>query len=115
MDRELFEVEERIFALLVIRLDGLIQRRTPVRNVSAGPVQGIARLRFSDGATILVRSHKPGTSAAVVSAILRGRSVLLESWDWHEDGLMLTLSIPGAVRRRTSLHRVILLGADQPD
>lgn len=113
MDRELYEVEERIFALLVIRLDSLIQRRIPVRNVSAGPVQRTARLRFADGATLLVRSRRPGTSAAVVDAILRGRSVLLESWEWGDDGLVLTLAIPSG--RREARHAMILLGADQPD
>ncbi|MHA7862548.1 hypothetical protein ACX1DX_14425 [Tessaracoccus sp. Y36] len=113
MDREIYEVQERIFALLMIRLDRLIQRRIPVRNVSPGPVQRTARLQFADGATLLVRSQRSGSSAAVMHAILEGRSVLLEAWQWQDDGLVLTLAAP--VRRRMMRHCLILLGADQPD
>lgn len=113
MDRRLHEAEERIFALLVIRLEDLIRRRTPVRRLTAGPVQRTARLMFADGATLLVRARRPGSSAAVAKATLAGAPVLLESWRRERDGFVLILSVVG--RRRTARHEVLLLGADQPD
>lgn len=113
MDRDVYAVQERIFALLMIRLDRLVQRGIPLRNVSAGPVHNSARLRFGDGTTLIVRSVRPGSSGAFVAAILGGRSVLLEGSQWRDDALVLTLAVPA--RRRTVRHHVVLLGGDQPD
>ncbi|GAA4896706.1 hypothetical protein GCM10025789_13160 [Tessaracoccus lubricantis] len=113
MERDIRQVEERVFALLMVRLDLLVHRRAPVRKVSAGPARRTARLHFADGTTFIVRSRRAGSSAAVLNALLHGGAVLLQSWRWQDDGLVLTLAVPG--RRRIVAHEMVLLGADQPD
>lgn len=113
MEPELVEVEERIFALLCIRLDRLVSRRVPVRGVSAGPVHRTSRLMFADGTTLIVRSECPGGVARVLHATLKGHAVLLEEWTDGTAGLQLSLALPSLGRQRH--HRMVVLGADQPD
>ncbi len=105
--------EERLLALLGVRLDQLTSRRIPVRGVHAGPVPLSTRLRFADGTTFLVRSEQSGGMARVLHAVTSGRAVLIERWERRASGLALWLAVQSTGRR---LHLgVLLLGPDQPD
>lgn len=105
--------EDRLLTLLGLRLDHLRSRSVPVRGVHPGPSEGVSRLRWADGTTLLVRSQRPGSMAQVAAWLHRGTPVLVERWERRGASLVLLL------RARTALRvlrlGVVVMGPEQPD
>lgn len=101
----------RVTDRLQVQLPVIVARQVPVRGITAGPVEGVARLRLADGTTMLVGARQPGDLGRVVRAVADKRAVLLTGWDRGPQGLAITLGgVPG--RTPVSLR---VLGPDQPD
>jgi len=105
------EADAHDFAVrLSSRLYPLVRRGVPPRVIERAPVPRVARLRFADGTTVLVKLAVPGDLGAIVE-IMR-RSVTPSACRTAPDGST------HLVFRLSSGHRVVSLrvvGLDQPD
>lgn len=91
-------------------LDRLSRRGTPVRGMEAFNDDGVVRVRFADGTTILVRGERPGELSAVAMAVVRSQPVLLTSLRETGSGVVAALRWPGPARPVT----IRIVGRDQP-
>ncbi|MDO5740647.1 MAG: hypothetical protein Q4P07_10915 [Ornithinimicrobium sp.] len=92
-------------------LRSLIGRGVPIRSLTPGPVQGVARLHLADSTVFLVTSAGGAHFGRVVRAIFGHHSLTISTWERSTDGLRITLGgVPG--REPAQLW---LLGPDQPD
>ena len=105
------EADAHDFAVrLSSRLYPLVRRGVPPRVIERAPVPKVARLRFADGTTVLVKLALPGDLGAIVE-IMR-RSVTPSACRTDPDGST------HLVFRLSGGHRLVSLrvvGLDQPD
>lgn len=114
-------LEERLARTLA----PLVARGVPLRSVSAGPLEGVARVRWADGTVVIARSVQPGGLVRLTRLLLqRGGGVVAVQVDPVDDaaagqavdplqpaGVVVTLQ---PLRRGQPL-RLLVLGLDQPD
>jgi hypothetical protein len=107
--------------LLARMLSPLVARQVPVRSVSPGPLEGVARVRWADGTVLLVRSSTPGALTRVSVALAAGAHVVASEVQHAEADpsrppteLALILSLERRGRRAPPLE-LMVLGLDQPD
>lgn len=92
-------------------LDHLHRRGTPVRGVEAYNDDGVVRIRFADGTTILVRGDGAGALSHAAVAVVRSQAVLLTGVRETASGVVAALRWPGAAHPVT-IH---VIGHDQPE
>lgn len=110
--------------LLARTLSPLVARRVPVRSVSPGPVEGVARVRWADGTILLARSLLPGSLVRISRALADGGSIVAVQVEPVPEppqergadplrpvGVVVTMQL---ARRRQKLS-LLVLGLDQPD
>ena len=96
---------------MIYTLDRLCKRGTPLRGVEAFNDDGVVRIRFADGTTLLVRGDGAGALSAVAVAVMRSQPVLLTSAQEKESGVFAALRWPGAAHPAT----IRIIGRDQPE
>jgi hypothetical protein len=102
---------EQVTARVLLILPVLLARKVPVRALTPGPMQGLGRLRWADGTTVLVASAEPGDLARVSMAVANGKAVTLAGWEPLLQGPLMRLAgVPGRGQPRLWLR-----GPDQPD
>ncbi|SOC57186.1 hypothetical protein [Ornithinimicrobium cerasi] len=111
--------------LLARTLAPLVARQVPVRSLTPGPLEGVARVQWADGTVLLARSLQPGALVGLSRALLRGGRVLATQVDRVDDAADAhapgSLQTPGVVvvlqpqSRRAGPVRLLVLGLDQPD
>ncbi|MBB1516355.1 hypothetical protein H5398_10290 [Tessaracoccus sp. MC1679] len=95
---------------LVADLSRVQNRGTPLRGAEGYGSDGVVRLRFADGTTVLARGDGKGGLGFAAVAVIRGSAVLLAGV--HDDGL--TVHAVLAWDRRHHV-RIEIIGSDQPD
>ncbi|HLI01113.1 MAG TPA: hypothetical protein VKV06_10025 [Acidimicrobiales bacterium] len=95
---------------LVLRLNPLVERHVPARQVKALPSLGAARIRFADGTTVLAKGSTPG-DVAVLATVMRFRSISPVACRVRADGTHLLFARPGA----DDTLSIRVTGLDQPD
>lgn len=107
--------------LLARTLSPLVARKVPVRSVTRGPLDGVARVRWADGTVLLARSSTPGALTRVSRALASGAHVVATEvrhaeGDPHtppaDVGVILSLERRG---RHAPPLALLVLGLDQPD
>lgn len=110
--------------LLARTMSPLVARQVPVRSVTPGPLEGVARVRWADGTVLLARSMQPGALIGLTRALLNGGRVVATQVDRVGDAAGAhapdTLQTPGVVvvlqrQGRRDPVRLLVLGLDQPD
>lgn len=115
---EVAEIDRRLAAVdvsdrdrrLVLRLNPLVERHVPARQVKALPSLGAARIRFADGTTVLAKGSTPG-DVAVLATVMRFRSISPFACRVGADGTHLLFVRPGADETLS----IRVTGLDQPD
>lgn len=92
--------------LLLHDLQRRCARRVPISAFEAGPVQGVVRLRFADGLTVLVAPRRRGECSRLAMNTVMGRRVVLGDVRMTGDGVRMTLGREVQAR---------VLGLDQDD
>jgi hypothetical protein len=96
--------------LIERRLQAVVERQVPLRQLAAAPAPQAARARFADGTGVVVQSGAPGDVGALCLAMHRG-SVCPVGWSTDAAGTRLVLRL-GPTRRHISVR---VTGLDQPD
>jgi hypothetical protein len=93
------------------KLHPLVERSVPPRALERAPVPRVARLRFADGTTVLVKSTSPGDLAVLAMAMQHGSLPPAACRPSPEGGAQLQFVWPDG-QHRLSLR---VVGLDQPD
>ncbi len=96
-------------ALAHAKLEVVGRRNSPVRRLTAAPIQGTARMSFADGTTVIVRAPHQGDLGWVAIQVARRVRVQLSGLERDRRGLFITVRVGS---RRLLLQ---VLGPDQSD
>ena len=89
---------------------GIQNRGTPLRGAEGYGRDGVVRLRFADGTSVLARGDGRGGLGFAAVAVLRGSAVLLK--DVRNDGAHVHALLVWDRRHHVEID---VLGSDQPD
>lgn len=103
------EMSNSALILAHAKLEVVGRRNSPVRRLTAAPIQGTARMSFADGTTVIVRAPHPGDLGWVAIQVARRVRVQLSGLEHGPEGLFITVRIGS---RRLLLE---VLGPDQSD
>lgn len=95
---------------LLAALSRIQNRGTPLRGAEGYGRDGVVRLRFADGTSVLARGDGRGGLGFAAVAVLRGSAVLLK--DVRNDGAHVRALL---VWNRRHHVEIDVLGSDQPD